>query len=374
MGKTMTVQGNACLLCDLPFFEGSAIESVALVAGQPKMECQNICDPLASGVSADAFMHQLGVVPPHKKPHLHQQRWAMDGYLACSYKAGNMEEAPLAFDSGEGVAAGENLDDLYFYKLKNVPLYHNRPMSLPFIRECPKQAYKDVYFFDLNDKGKYSGGHSGAGNGVAVQATHAITFKNSSGQPFTTGPVSVLMETNNETAKQGDVMETDVGRAGRKDNNFMIQGLMKFTGSEKTATVELTKALDVDGKFVVESAKETKIEAKRTVREEEYMLEGTKMMGKLTINNMRNEDVKCKIDHLLYGHLEKSEPEHIEVTETNHAILKQDYSSIHDHSMRPNPTTKYVWEMAVPAMRKGELVFSYWIKEWKLVENVVMKP
>merc|ERR1712064_101853 len=59
--KTMTLQGNACLLCDLPFFKGNSIESVALVAGQPKMECQNISDPLASGVSAADFIRQLGI-------------------------------------------------------------------------------------------------------------------------------------------------------------------------------------------------------------------------------------------------------------------------------------------------------------------------
>ena len=57
--KTLTLQGNACLLCDLPFFKGKSIESVSLVAGQPKMECQNISDPLASGVTAADFIHEL---------------------------------------------------------------------------------------------------------------------------------------------------------------------------------------------------------------------------------------------------------------------------------------------------------------------------
>ena len=44
------------------------------------------------------------------------------------------------------------------------------------------------------------------------------------------------------------------------ENNFLVQGLMKFTGPNKMATVEITKALDVEGKFVIETSKERKVE------------------------------------------------------------------------------------------------------------------
>ena len=72
---------------------------------------------------------------------------------------------------------------------------------------------------------------------------------------------------------------------------------------------------------------------------------------------MKTEEVKCKVDHLLYGNLETSEPMHIEVTErqTGH----------HD----VNPTSKYVWEIKVPPKGKADLVFKYCIKEWKRAEQ-----
>ena len=67
---------------------------------------------------------------------------------------------------------------------------------------------------------------------------------------------------------------------------------------------------------------------------------------------MKNEEVKCKVDHLLYGHLENSSPIPVEITERQ--TLHQDL----------NPKTKYVWEVNVPARGKAEIVFDYYIKNW----------
>jgi hypothetical protein len=78
--KTMTLQGNACLLCDLPFFKGNSIDSVALVAGQPKMECQNICDPLASGITAAQFKSQLDRLDPIQIPIRSDRTGRRDDY------------------------------------------------------------------------------------------------------------------------------------------------------------------------------------------------------------------------------------------------------------------------------------------------------
>ena len=144
----------------------------------------------------------------------------------------------------------------------------------------------------------------------------------------------------------------DVLQQRNKENNFLVQGLMKFTGLNKTATVEITKALDIEGKFVIETSKERKVEAKKKLREDDYELVCIQKTGTVTITNMKTEEVNCKIDHLLYGHLEKSEPLHTEVTErqTGHQNL--------------NPTAKYVWQVKAPARGKVELVFTYCIKEW----------
>ena len=328
--KTLTLQGNACLLCDLPFFKGKSIQSVSLVAGQPKMECQNISDPLASGVTAADFIRQLDgdSFGGHRLKGRPQPRMMAQSRMAAApmaFGASNSFDAVAECASAEGISAGESMDDLYFYRLKNVPLHYNRPMSLPFIEECASEQYQDVYFFDLNNKG--------VGNDeTMVEATHAITFKNTSGQPFTTGPVSVLM------AEEGK--DKDEKPSNSNENNFLVQGLMKFTGPNKIATVETTKAFDVEGKFVIETSKERKFEVIKKVRK----------TGTVTITNLKDEEINCKIDHLLYGKLEKSEPSHMEVTERN--------DGHHDF----NPAAKYVWLIKVPAKGKAELLFTYVLK------------
>ena len=336
--KTLTLQGNACLLCDLPFFKGKSIKSVSLVAGQPKMECQNISDPLASGVTAADFIRQLedrssSVYQPQGRPQSKMMplkgkaaRYRAKGFdpEANCRSAADFNEI-VESGSAEGNSAGEIMGDLYFYRLKNVPLHYNRPMSLSFIEECASEKYQDVYFFDLDNK-------RFGNDETMVEATHAITFKNTSGQPFTSGPVSVLLT---EESKDKDGKPND-----GNENNFLVQGLMKFTGPNKIATVETTKAFDVEGKLVIETSKERKFEVIKKVRK----------TGPVTITNLKDEEVNCKIDHLLYGKLEKSEPSHMEVTERN--------DGHHDF----NPAAKYVWLIKVPAKGKAELVFTYVLK------------
>jgi len=307
------------------------------------MECQNISDPLASGVTAADFIRQLDgdSYGGHRLKGRAQPRMMAQQRMAAApmaFGASNSFDAVAECASAEGISAGESMDDLYFYRLKNVPLHYNRPMSLPFIEECASEQYQDVYFFDLNNKG--------VGNDeTMVEATHAITFKNTSGQPFTTGPVSVLM------AEEGK--DKDEKPRNSNENNFLVQGLMKFTGPNKIATVEITKALDVEGKFVIETSKERKVEAKKKVKDDEHELVCIKKTGTVTITNLKDEEVKCKIDHLLYGQLEKSEPSHMEVTERN----------VGHHDL--NPTAKYVWQVKAPAKGKAELVFTYVIKQWQ---------
>jgi len=354
--KVITLQGNACLLCDLPFLNGSVIDSVALVAGNPKMECQNVCDPLASSVTAANFMNQLdqsGFGQDNRKKTTFDPRRPPTRSNLCSMPAPRVYDDKI--ESAEGITAGENMDDFYFYKLKNVPLQGSRPISLPFIEESTPQQYKDVYFFDLTNKGTYVRGQTD-NEGTLIQATHAITFKNISEKPFTTGPVSILLMQN--TIQNDNDVEADGTIETKKcikENNFLVQGLMKRTLPNRTATVEITKALDVEGKYVVETSKKRKAEATKKVNDTDYELVSTQVTGTFTVTNMKNEDVKCKVDHLLCGHLEKSVPNYIEVIEAQS-----------ESPTIMNPTTRYVWEIQAPAKGKAELIINYCVKQWIL--------
>ena len=341
--KTVKLEGKACLLCDLSFLDGGAISEISLVAGEPNMEYQHLSDPLASGVSASDFVSQLG-----GGQRFHEMARAPRMMKSQAF-GGQMLEmeygAPSEMEDAEGIKGGESVGDFFHYNLKNVPLKFNHPLSIPFIDECDNIDYEDVYYLDL-DKVNNSSGRFNGDEQSSVEVKHAITFKNTSGQPLTTAPVSILAKTEDNNSK------------------FMVQGMMKFTSPAKNATIEITRTMDVEGKFVVET-KERKTEVINEATEgaglfgtgkKEYV-DSLQKSAKVVIRNSKDVEIKCKIEHQLYGHLEESTPVFKDKTErqSNHHGL--------------NPTTKYTWEINVPASGTAEINFQFCVKEWNHALN-----
>ena len=148
-----------------------------------------------------------------------------------------------------------------------------------------------------------------------------------------------------------------------KKTVFLVQGLMKFTGPNKIATVELTKAHDVEGKFEIGFTRERKVESTKMIGSKKLELKSIEKTGWLTIFNHRNEEIDCKVDYLLYGHLDESKPICAEVTEqqAGYHIPHLPYSTPYNRHL--NPIAKYVWQLKAPAKGKAELSFTYFIKE-----------
>merc|ERR1712142_1410213 len=331
--KTVKLEGKACLLCDLPFLDGGSIAEISLVAGEPNMEYQHLADPLASGVSASDFVSQLGGGQRfHEVRAPRMMKSQMFGASFAMNAAPEMEEA-------EGIQGGESVGDFFHYNLKNVPLKYNHPLSIPFIDACDGIAYEDIYYLDL-DRTSDHGGRFNKSEQGSVEVKHAISFTNTSGQPLTTAPVSIL-------AKQED-----------NNNKFLVQGIMKYTGPAKKAIIEITRTMDVEGKFVVETEKERKTEVVNEAEggKKQY-LDSIQKKGKVSIRNSKDEEIKCKIEHQLYGHLEESTPLYKEKTErqNNHHGL--------------NTTNLYTWEVTVPANGSLEINFKYFVKEWNTTLN-----
>ena len=126
----------------------------------------------------------------------------------------------------EGIKGGEVVEDFFHYQLESVPLKHKQPVKMPFIKECLDVKYEDVYFLDLDQRVKTM--RSGEDEENSVEVKHAVSFRNPTGQPLTSGPVSVL-------ARQKEGTES----------KFMVQAMMKFTGPDKPVIVEITRAMDV---------------------------------------------------------------------------------------------------------------------------------
>merc|ERR1712130_599611 len=345
---TLQLEGNATILCDLPFFDGQPIGSVSMVAGQPKVVLEQLSDPLADGSGALDFIRELANALGEDAPVIRSRgrrsvRAPMMKMMACSAPQSNsyLEESYDSYEvnqAEEGIKGGEVVEDFFHYQLESVPLQHKQPVKMPFIKECREVKYEDVYFLDLDQRVRMM--KSGEDEENSVEVKHAISFRNPTGQPLTGGPVSILARQNEEV-----------------ESKFMVQAMMKFTGPEKPIIVEITRAMDVQANYSVETSKEKKTElwsaaVSWTGAGKKYV-DVVAKKGKLVIKNPKATAIKCKIEHALQGHLEKSKPAVKEVTERP------------SHGQELNPTSKLLWELEVPAEGSAELNIEYGVKMWK---------
>ena len=232
---TLQLEGNATILCDLPFFDGEPIGSVSMVAGQPKVVLEQLSDPLADGSGALDFIRELANALGEDAPAIRSRGRRLLGAPmrpAEMMKGALLEEDMYAVHASievnqaeEGIKGGEVVEDFFHYQLESVPLQYKQPVKMPFIKECREVKYEDVYFLDLDlDLDLYLG----EDEENSVEVKHAISFRNPTGQPLTGGPASIL-------ARQSEDAES----------KFMVQAMMKFSGPDKPIIIEITRAMDV---------------------------------------------------------------------------------------------------------------------------------
>jgi len=339
--KKLKLDGQACLLCDLPAFKGEPVKELNLVAGQPNICYQSLNDPLVSGISADLFIKQQAEA----------ERRRVDPHGYTMLRGGAKQEYGIMMDDmpvedAEGIEKGEAVEDFFFYKLKNVPLNKGQPLSMAFLEDSGYVEYEDIYHLDLAKTSDDDDMQDDDQKSI-VDVQHSISFTNPcTDQPLTNGPVAVY-------AKQSK------GVAG---NKFLVQGILKFANPGEKVTINITKALDVQAKFFIETGKERKTEvvsegAKYGIFDTgKTYAEVVEQKAKLIVNNSKDTPIKCKIEYELKGHLGECKPK---PTQT----IERGRNNIFSYSL--NPKTKLVWEIDVPAKGQSEVSFLFDVKDWQ---------
>ena len=323
--KTLELEGKACLMCDISFMGGDIIPEVYLVTGQPNMLFQNITDPLVSDQTASDFVQNLegggksmafGYGGVTRQTARKSTGPSANHYMGASFgaSASRVEEA-------EGIDNGETVDDFFHYILKNVPIKCDHPISMDFINKVPSIKYEDVYLVNLNT--------ADMDNKGAVEVKHAISFQNSTGQPLTTAPATVLAK-------------------AEPNDEFLVQGLMKYCCPGHDANLEITSTHDVQVNFSTQSAESIKEQEMDT----EYIINSVLKNCEVVLVNNKEESVKCKVEHTLGGELASSDPEVKNKIDKNMGA----YNYL-------NPLAKFVWEIALGPKDKKKMTFSYLVKE-----------
>ena len=118
---TLQLEGNATILCDLPFFQGQPIPSVSMVAGQPKVVLEQLSDPLADGSGALDFIRELANALGEDAPVIRSRSERLKK-CAPMMRMAQMECAEESYDSYEVNQADVRLKSsisLLFGKLEN---------------------------------------------------------------------------------------------------------------------------------------------------------------------------------------------------------------------------------------------------------------
>ena len=331
--KTLQLEGKACLMCDLSFLKGDIIPEVCLVTGQPNMFFQNIADPLVSDQSASDFVQNLeGGGGPVSYPNYGgvtrqtARRSAGPRAPRAHMQRHNLQSGAMfgssQVENSEGIDSGETVEDFFHYILKNVPIKCNHPIRMDFINKVPRMKYEDVYLADLNTVDMDNRG--------TVEVKHAISFKNTTGQPLTTAPATVLSK-------------------AETNSKFLVQALMKYCWPDHDANLEITSTHDVQVNFSIKSEESTKEREK----DSEYIIHSILKNCEVLLVNYKQERVKCKVEYSLRGELAASDPEVKKIIEKN----------IVTYNIDINPHAKYVWEIILDPKEQKKIAFSYLWKE-----------
>jgi len=189
---------------------------------------------------------------------------------------------------------------------------------MDFIKQVPSIEYEDVYNVEIPTLINKNRG--------PVYVKHAISFKNTTGQPLTTAPATVLFK-------------------AEPNNKFLVQGLMKYCLPGHDANLEMTTAHDV---HVTTHVQVSPCNCKVATDEQEKDRKCTKFSAlcEVVLVNYKQESVKCKVGYELRGTLATSDPK-----------VKSKISVANPHDI--NQCAKYAWEINIDPQEEKKIVFSY---------------
>ncbi|CAN5562340.1 hypothetical protein BH11ARM2_BH11ARM2_35760 [soil metagenome] len=214
-GKTLQLTAKATILNDLSDIDG---KEVRLVTGFPNVPFMQFLDPFVSGQDMDSFvgtMNALGAAAPSRDGMMTQNA---GGFPGANRMAADFSEAMAT-----SPLAGEQKEDLFFYRQPNVELKKgDRGYFILFSYNAP---YEETYTWDIDDLIQNNVTYVAPPEGPG-EIWHTITFANKAGQPLTTAPATVY--------DKGDIVGQDT---------------MKYVPAGAKAELKVNKSLDIVGEI-----------------------------------------------------------------------------------------------------------------------------
>lgn len=266
--KKLSLVAKATIANDIGDLEG--IEA-RLVTGFPNVMFRAATDPLVGPGDVSTLLGQMGAAvrfDSSESSLLTQNAPAPSGGFGGG--------AGGRFRAGEGFApegpGGIQSEDLFFYRQPKVSLKRGeRGYYLLFNAESD---YEHVYTWSIPDSVVQDADYRGIPEGPG-EVWHSLKFKNTSGQPLTTGTAVTMA-----------------------DGEILGQDLVSYTSPGAETTVRITKALDVRAEG---SEEETARERAALKLYGGAAFDLVSIKGTLVIENSKSEKVKLEVSKEVTG-------------------------------------------------------------------------
>jgi hypothetical protein len=320
--KKLMITAKSTVLNDLENLSGV---DARFVTGFPNVPFAGIVDPLVSGQNVDAFLGFLQ--SPAGFSAGAQSRGGGGGFgggarMMTQNAASMQDDLRMVPGSGMGTSpfAGEQVEDLFFYKQPNVSLDRGEKAYYTLFRaEAP---YKEVYTWDIPNPVVNNVQYQNPGDNPQPQDVwHTLEFQNTSGQPFTTAVAT--------TFKGGQILGQD---------------MINYVSAGSTAELKVTKALDIRAESSEEEVSRDRGAIKYSNNQPMYDL--VTMRGTLQVTNRKSESVTLRIRHDFTGEL---------VSADGSPDMKKTAKGLTEM----NPSGRLAWKPTVEAGQSLTLSYSY---------------
>lgn len=307
--KSLEMTAKATVLNDLGNLSGA---NLRLVTGFPNVPWSTVAEPLLSGQSVDQFTNFLASVGMP----------AGGGFGGGGRRDAMTQNAAPAADFGgafsQGFSSTDMAEDLFFYKRPGVTL-KSGDRAFYVLFEA-KSEYSHLYTVDFPDTVANNVDYRGMPEGPS-DVWHSLNFKNTSGQPLTTAPVSVY-----------------------KDGQLMGQDTLMYTPAGADLLVKMSKALDIRAEATEEELSRER--GALRIPNTGFVYDLVTLKGTISLRNFKNQEVRMMMNKLVTGEI-------VEADKTP-AITKS------AKGLREiNPASKLIWKLDLKPGQQLEVKYTY---------------
>jgi len=315
--KTLSIAAKATLSNDLEDLD--RVEA-RFVTGFPNVPFSYMFDPLTSGQSVDQIVGFLNSFGNGNSLAFQGNMMTQNAGGGGGMGGGGMMDARAAAPgSGSTMSplSGSQEEDLFFYRQPHVKVQRGeRAYYILFRATTP---YENIYTWDVDDLTTNNGEYRPLPD-TPGDVWHTLKFKNTSGQPLTTGAAS--------TFKNGELLGQDT---------------LKYVPKDGEAELRITKAMNVKAEGTEEEVSRERVNLSKYYN---AAFDYVTVKGTLQVKNFDEKPITMRIRREFTGEQVSAEGEPT-ITKSTKGL------------QAVNPMTKLVWTKQVSVGGSIKLTYTY---------------